>query len=76
MARVSIFAGDADTKIGDFNFQHLPRVGEEITVPWATDASGVRIFTVGEVLHLAEGTANDLFGDGPRTVLRYCTEIE
>ena len=72
----TVLAGDDDTKIGDFEFQHVPRAGEEVIVPWADDAGGIRIFTVGEVIHVAAGSPETVYGGGAQTILRYCIEIE
>lgn len=74
MVRVTVLSGEADEMIGDFDFQEVPRSGEYIFVPWAADKEDLRIFTVGEVNHVAAGTISQ-FGKGPKTVLRYCEEI-
>jgi hypothetical protein len=60
--------------IGGFAFEVLPRIGEEITVPWADDSFGVRVFTVDEVLHFAERVPAEISAISPATVLRV-TEI-
>ncbi len=74
MVRVKILAGEADEPVGDFEFEHLPRTGDEIGVPWPSDHFGSRYFTVAQVMHLAPG-APSRWGKGPMTILRYCEEI-
>ncbi|MEG8051443.1 hypothetical protein QP178_16810 [Sphingomonas aurantiaca] len=76
MAKVVVLHGDADELIGEFELDHLPRVEEYIYVPSVDDPSGLRIFKVLEVNHVAEGVPGQPpFGPGPRTFLRYCEEI-
>ncbi|WP_230630725.1 hypothetical protein [Sphingomonas sp. Leaf37] len=74
MMRARVLAGDSDELIGDFEFDEVPRPGEEITVPGTGD-DGVRIFVVREVCHVAAGATIGDYGTGPCTVLRYCEEI-
>ncbi len=75
MASVTIYAGEDDQLIGQFEFQHLPRQGEEISIAGTDATYNLRIFAVGEVVHIAAG-AKHAFGQGPLTVLRYCQEID
>lgn len=76
MAKVTVLAGNLDELIGEFEFVELPRKGEVISVPSATDPYGFRAFTVDEVTHVAVGITGGTLGDGPRTVLRYSDEIK
>ena len=75
MIEVSVIIWDDGTEIGRFHFEHLPREGEEIIVPWADDPVGIRCFDVHEVRHYADGVPP--LDDGvasPATILRV-TEI-
>ena len=75
MVRVKIFAGELDNGIGAFEIEQLPRTGEAFTIPWPDADFGARIFVVGEVIHLAVGAPNAVWGPGPQTILRLCDEI-
>jgi len=71
MVRVVVLAGSADEKIGEFEFDQLPRKDEEISVPWADDPHGTRVFSVVEVWHVAAGvTVDEAIGAGPLTIIR------
>lgn len=77
MVKVLVLHGDADELIGEFELDQLPRVDEYVCVPAKDDPYGTRIFRVMEINHVAAGIpADGPFGPGPRTVLRYCEEIE
>lgn len=60
--------------VGEFEFTVLPRKGEDISVPSTSDPTGVRVFEVDAVQHMASGL-NDIdfgggpIGDGPLTLL-------
>lgn len=74
MGRVTIYAEEDDQLVGEYEFQHLPRKGDEISIAGTESRYDLRIFTVGEVVHIAAG-AEHAFGAGPMTALRYCKEI-
>lgn len=60
--------------IGRFNFEVAPRIGEEITIPWPGDESGVRIFDIDGVSHRSIGLQfDDDFPAG--NLVLYVTEI-
>lgn len=75
MMLLKVFAGSADELVGEFEFDQVPRVGEEIWTPLLCDDGTYRVFTVEEVMHLSAGIEDHPWGGGPRTVLR-CFEIE
>jgi hypothetical protein len=65
MVHIRLLKSDGHEFIGVFEFDHLPRVGEQITIPWESDQWGVRIFEIEEVRHFAKGSpAIDEFGQG------------
>lgn len=70
MARVTILAGPGDDHVGVFDFNQLPRMDEEVIVPWGEDRSGTRIFTVEQVIHLAPGVPDEPYGAGVTVVIR------
>jgi hypothetical protein len=69
MVRVTIVMGDTGEIIGEFDFEHLPRNDDTVTIPWHQDEDGLRILDVTEVIHMSVGAPSD-WGIGPRTVLR------
>jgi len=75
MVRVTVLASGegVEETVGDFEFEHLPRQGEDISVPSAGAIDDLRIFTVGAVTHVAAGAGAIGFGPGPRTLL-HCDE--
>lgn len=42
-------------RIGRFFFAAVPRVGEEVVIPWEGAPEDLRMFTVAEVRHVAAG---------------------
>jgi hypothetical protein len=74
MIEALVLLSDDRTVVGRFQFEVIPRTGEEFTIPWADDSSGVRIFDVDSVSHRAAGVA---FDDDflPGNVLLHVTEI-
>lgn len=63
--------GNTGKIVGKFEFLVVPRIGEDVTVPWAADSMGTRIFTVTDVANIAVGvdTRDELFGEGPLIIL-------
>ncbi|WP_310534539.1 hypothetical protein [Novosphingobium sp.] len=54
--------GDGEL-VGPFVLQSKPSVHEMVTVPWAADPSGVRIFQIEEIAHIAQGATNEASED-------------
>lgn len=76
MVRVLVIAeiDGADMKIGTFDYEHLPRAGEDVWTPAPGTEQGNRIFTVGGVTHIP-ATVETAWGQGPLTILHDCMEI-
>lgn len=74
MIEALVLLSDDRTVVGTFQFEATPRAGEEITIPWADDSGGVRIFDVITVSHRAAGVPvdDDLLSGN---VLLHVTEI-
>ena len=74
MLDILVLLSDDRSIVGRFKFEAVPRAGEEITIPWVADDSGVRIFDVDEVKHRSEGIE---FGDDfpPGYTVLHVTEI-
>ena len=76
MVRVVVIAeaDGSDTKIGEFEYEHLPRAGEGVWTPAPDTEHGNRIFTVGGVTHIPADVETS-WGVGPLTILHDCLEI-
>lgn len=53
MVELEIQELNTGEKVGTFTFSILPRIGEEIVVPWAADSEGVRFFEIHDICHSA-----------------------
>lgn len=61
--------------LGPFEFAELPARSDLITIPSDSDSSGVRIFEVDEMSHIAAGVPDIAENVKAPTTLLRCTEI-